>query len=219
MTLALPEAAYVLSGVARLVGVDDPVAMLKEFQQFVDTDELRRAATEVWGISPTSSPTSAALNNHAERLVDEFLRTVEDRWQGTASEAYERYLGEVRAALHQEADSIPIVGGALVMVADGIELTWLEMVGAVLTAVGLVLSVASLVGAGNIVVSLLGLIGGLASGVITYLSMARPRVELLAKHESTLDGKGRHSTSPVDALPSIDGRSAGWTPKTADPNT
>ncbi|MEO3748702.1 hypothetical protein [Plantactinospora sp. B5E13] len=60
MTLAIPEAAYVLSGVARLVGVDDPIKMLKDFQQFVDTDEFRRAATEVWGTSPTSSPTSPA---------------------------------------------------------------------------------------------------------------------------------------------------------------
>lgn len=216
-TLPLPVQLRVLGDAARLLGLDSPIRLLQEFQEFIDTDELRRAAREVWGTPAAPGPLSGLLDDTGDRLVDEFLRTVQDRWHGPAYDGFERFLTELRAALRQEADSLPAVGGALVEVADGIELTWLEMIGAALTAAGLLLSVEGVLGAGNIIVGLVGLLISLVSGLVTLISLRTPRVALLARHETTLDRYARNASSPVDALPAITGRATGWTPRTTDP--
>lgn len=217
--LPLPVQVTVLGEAARILNLDDPIRMLRDFQKFIDTDELRRVAHEVWGTPAVPSPASATLDDTGDRLVDHFLRTVQDRWQGSAYDGFERYLTDVRAALHQEADSLPMIGAALVEVADGIELTWLEMIGAALTAAGLILSVEGLLSAGNIVVGLIGLLIALISGLVTLISLRAPRVALLARQETTLDRYVRNAPSPVDALPAIQGRATGWQPRTADPYT
>lgn len=219
LPLPLPVQLDVLGRAARMLGLDDPIRMLQEFQKFIDTDALRRVAHEVWGTPAEPSPVSATLDDTGDRLVDDFLRTVQDRWRGPAYDGFERYLTDVRAALRQEADALPAIGGALVEVADGIELTWLEMVGAALTAAGLLLSVEGLLSAGNIVVGLIGLLISLVSGLVTLISLRTPRVALLAKHETTLDRYVRNASSPVDALPAIQGRATGWEPRTANPYT
>lgn len=215
--LPLPVQVKVLGDAARLLGLDDPIRMLQEFQNFIDTDELRRVGREVWGTPAAPAPVSASLDDTGDRLVDHFLRTVQDRWHGTAYDGFERYLTDLRAALRQEADALPAVGGALVEVADGIELTWLEMIGAALTAAGLILSVEGVFAAGNIVVGLIGLLISLVSGLVTLISLRTPRLALLARHETTLDRYERNAPSPVDALPAITGRATGWTPRSTDP--
>lgn len=219
LPIPLPAQVQVLGDAARLFGLADPIRMLTEFQQLIDTDELRRLAREVWGTPAAPSPASATLDETGDRLVDHFLRTVQDRWRGSAYDGFERYLTDVRAALRQEADSLPMVGDALVEVADGIELTWLEMIGVTLTAAGLILSVEGLLGAGNIVVGLIGALISLVSALVTAISLRAPRVALLARHATTLDRYVRDAPSPVDALPGIQGRATGWEPRTTDPYT
>ncbi len=215
MALAIPQEVLALGGLSRFLGVPDPVGVLDDFRRLVDTDELRRIARDGWGTAGARSPNSRDLERVADSVLDEWLGTVENRWRGDAYRAFAEYLDRIRAALHEEADRYPEVGDALIAVADGIELTWLDMVGAALTVAGIVIAVPAALA--STLLGLVSLLVSLACGVVTYLTVANSRVSLLARAGSALDRYDPGAGSPLDSRPSVGGTGLGWVPKTADP--
>lgn len=232
MALVIPDELRELSSIARALGCDDPLRYLEELS-WVDIDRLRSVGEDVWGAGGEKAPAQAALEDHAERLTEMLLSSVQDRWTGEAYEQFASYMETVERAIEDEAAALQVVGSALVGVAESFEVRWYEIVGYVLGVIGLILGIAGVVialftgitGVGAVVGLIVGIIGvilGAVGLIIAGFASILPRLEAMIE---AMQGLGPRVTAATavdelggDDLPgAFPGDHTAWKPKNEDP--
>src|SRR5690606_10060933 len=173
-----PE-VYEIDAWARRVGLQFPLVDVVDLLT-IDTDALRRIGTDVWGLDSQPSQIQQTLTATSADMWDTYNRDVAHAWQDTASVAFERRLTAIRDTLTGDpygggvpgvAQDMPVVGGALVALADEFEVRGLEAVGWVIAGRGALVAIIGLLFAGSgggLVVAVAGLVLGLLGRVIAF---------------------------------------------------
>lgn len=232
--LTIPAELRQLSWFADKLGCEDPIKYLEELS-WVDIERLRQVGEQVWGADGRDSEATRALERHADQLNEWLLTSVQDRWEGDAYQRFEAYMKVVEQAISDEVERLPIVGSALVSVADAFEVRWYEVIGYALAVLGLILGIAGIVvavvtgitGVGAVVGLILGIVGliiGVAGLLVAVCASVIPRIEAMDAAMLDLGPIGSTSTQ-VDRLGGDDvpgpfpGDHRQWTPITDDPAT
>src|SRR5690606_24159448 len=219
-----PE-VYEIDAWARRVGLQFPLVDVVDLLT-IDTDALRRIGTDVWGLDSQPSQIQQTLTATSADMWDTYNRDVAHAWQDTASVAFERRLTAIRDTLTGDpygggvpgvAQDMPVVGGALVALADEFEVRGLEVVGWVVAGLGAIIAAAGLVtaavglafagtGVGLVVavagllVSIIGMVVAALSLAVVYLQTLLPRLEALANTSNEIhEISERPGVGPVTA--------------------
>lgn len=204
--MIVPPEVYELDAWARRFGLQFPLADVVDLLT-LDTDALRRIGTDVWGRGSQPSQIQQTLTATSADMWDTYLREVAPTWQDTASVAFEKRLTAIRDTLTGDpyggaapgvAQDLPVVGDALVALADEFEIRGLEVVGwvitglgAIISAVGLVVSVIGAFAGGvgaivGLVIAVIGMIISVIGLAVAYLQTIVPRLEALANTSSAI---------------------------------
>ncbi|GAA3770288.1 hypothetical protein GCM10022225_66500 [Plantactinospora mayteni] len=232
MALVIPAEVRELSSIARAVGCDDPLRYLEDLS-WVDTDRLKAAGENVWGAGGEKVAAQVMLEEHAERLTEMLLSSVQDRWTGEAYEQFVNYMATIERAIDDEAAALQVVGSALVDVAESFEVRWYEIVGYILGVIGLILGIVGAViavytgitGVGAVVGLIVGIVGviiGAVALIIAGFASILPRLEAMTEAMQNI-GPRIHAATAVDELGGDDipgafpGDHTAWEPRTEDP--
>lgn len=218
--MIVPPEVYELDAWARRLGVQFPLVDVVDLLT-IDTDTLRRVGTDVWGLDSQPSQIQQTLTATSADMWDTYNRNVAHTWQDTASAAFERRLTAIRNVLTGDpygggvpgvAQDLPVVGGALVALADEFEIRGLEVIGWVITGLGAIVSAAGLVvaivgfGAGGVgaivglVIAIIGMIVSVIGLAIAYLQTVIPRLEALVNANNAIyEIAERPGVGPVTA--------------------
>src|SRR5690606_30424674 len=205
-----PE-VYEIDAWARRVGLQFPLVDVVDLLT-IDTDALRRIGTDVWGLDSQPSQIQQTLTATSADMWDTYNRDVAHAWQDTASAAFERRLTAIRDTLTGDpygggvpgvAQDMPVVGGALVALADEFEIRGLEAIGWVIAGLGALVAIIGMFFAGTgagLVVAVAGMVLGLLGLVIAFLQTLLPRLEALANASNSIyEISERPGVGPVTA--------------------
>lgn len=218
--MIVPPEVYELDAWARRLGLQFPLVDVVDLLT-IDTDTLRRVGTDVWGLDSQPSQIQQTLTATSADMWDTYNRNVAHTWQDTASAAFERRLTAIRNVLTGDpygggvpgvSQDLPVVGGALVALADEFEIRGLEVVGWVITGLGAIISAAGLVvaivglgagGVGAIVGLVIAIIGMIVSAIglaVAFLQTIMPRLEALVNANNAIyEIAERSGVGPVTA--------------------
>jgi hypothetical protein len=191
----------------------------------IDSDKLR-AVAKVWGTSDADLGVPATVGHEVPKKVNEAIVPLAERWEGQAYTNFKQWMGELNGVVDQYGAPAHLTGTVLNDLAEQFDLSWLEIIGLIMSIAGLVTAVAGFAApefavskAAAIVGTVVGAIGAYLDLVVSVFDSALPRIEAAKAAHETLTQKVNNMIPPgVDEHVRLPNRNQ-WRQRTADPNS